>query len=100
MTEESSCKIVRGWVTYADFGLSIGLTAHSVIQDANGKFFDITPRGNDDARAGMWFVSHLGSEQELQSMKESNIFIQCLPNSPLVIPCQTRVQPLLLRPLE
>ncbi len=35
---------VRGWVTYASFGeLGIGLTAHSVVQDSDGRLFDITP---------------------------------------------------------
>src|SRR5882672_334123 len=34
---------VRGSVTYADFGLATGLTAHSVVRGADGQLFDITP---------------------------------------------------------
>jgi len=68
---------VRGWVTYADFGVSIGLTAHSVIQDRDGQLFDITPLGNERVRAGMRFVPHIGAEQEFATMKESSIFIEC-----------------------
>jgi hypothetical protein len=34
--ENPGFAVVRGWVTYADFGLSIGLTGHSVVRDQNG----------------------------------------------------------------
>lgn len=76
-SENQGCTVVRGWVTYANFGLSVGLTAHSVIQDPDGQLYDITPLGNERDRSGMEFVPHLGTEQEFTSMKESNVFIEC-----------------------
>ncbi len=69
--------VVRGWVTYADFGLTIGLTAHSVVQDRDGQLFDITPLGNECDRAGMRFIPHIGTEQEFTSMREAEIYINC-----------------------
>jgi hypothetical protein len=68
---------VRGWVTYADFGLSIGLTAHSVVRGPDGQLFDITPLESRGVRPAMRFVPHLGDEQLFLSMKELNIFIEC-----------------------
>ena len=38
----------RGWVTYALFGIAIGLTAHSVVLDTSNQLIDITPLGNED----------------------------------------------------
>lgn len=75
--ENSGATAVRGWVTYADFGSSTGLTAHSVIRDRDGQPFDITPLGNERDRLGMRFVPHIGTEQEFKTMKEANIFIKC-----------------------
>jgi hypothetical protein len=75
--ENPGASVVRGWVTYADFGLSVGLTAHSVVRGRDGQLFDITPLGNERDRAGMRFVPHLGTEQEFMMMKESSIFIHC-----------------------
>ena len=69
--------VVRGWVTYADFGVSIGLTAHSVVRDRDGQLFDITPLGNERDRVGMWFVPHVGTEQEFKTMQQSNVFMRC-----------------------
>jgi len=75
--ENPGTVVIRGWVTYADFGLAIGLTAHSVVQDRDGQLIDITPLGNERDRVGMRFVPHIGSEQEFTSMKDSNVFIEC-----------------------
>jgi|ERR1700685_1155363 len=75
--ENSGYKVVRGWVTYADFGLSVGLTAHSVIQDRDGQLIDITPLGNERDRPGMRFVRHIGTEQEFRSMRDCGISIEC-----------------------
>lgn len=75
--ENTGTTVVRGWVTYADYGLSIGLTAHSVVRDPDGQLIDITPLGNERDRTEMRFVPHIGSEQEFRSMKESNVFIEC-----------------------
>jgi|SRR6266496_2328791 len=75
--ENSGATVVGGWVTYADFGLSIGLTAHSVVQGTDGQLFDITPLADERVRDTMRFVPHLGDEQLFLSMKGSNIFIEC-----------------------
>ncbi|HEV2398579.1 MAG TPA: hypothetical protein VGS27_16665 [Candidatus Sulfotelmatobacter sp.] len=75
--ENPGTVVVRGWVTYADFGASIGLTAHSVIRDRDGELADITPLENKRDRAGMRFLSHVGTEQEFAKIKESGIFIEC-----------------------
>ncbi|HTZ81962.1 MAG TPA: hypothetical protein VMB66_02145 [Candidatus Acidoferrales bacterium] len=81
VTENPDCDVVRGWVTYSNFGVSIGLTAHSVVRDQDGQVFDITPLENERYRAGMQFVPHVGRDQVFLSMKESNLFIQCpIPN--------------------
>jgi len=70
-------------VPHADFGISIGLTAHSVVRDQNGQLIDITPLGNERDRVGMRFVPHIGTEQEFKSMKDSNVFIECYLNGPV-----------------
>jgi hypothetical protein len=75
--ENPGAMVVRGWVTYADFGISIGLTAHSVIQSHDGQCFDITPFGNERDRVGMRFVPHTGTEQQFTTMKDTCIFIEC-----------------------
>jgi hypothetical protein len=75
--ENPEFAVARGWVTFADYGLSVGLTAHSVVRDSDGQFLDITPLGNERDRAGMRFIPHVGTEQEFRSMKISNIFIEC-----------------------
>lgn len=75
--ENRGAMVVRGWVTYADFGLSVGLTAHSVVQDRDGQLFDITPLGNERDRIGMQFVPHVGTEQEFKTMQQSNVFMRC-----------------------
>lgn len=59
---------VRGWVCFAGFGYAVGLTAHSVVQDADGKRFDITPLENERSREGMRFVEHLGNERDFFKM--------------------------------
>jgi hypothetical protein len=68
---------VRGWVTYADFGLSIRLTAHSVVRGADGQLFDITPLENELYRDSMRFIPHPGDEQSFASMMKADIFIDC-----------------------
>jgi hypothetical protein len=75
--ENPGARVARGWVTYADFGLSTGLTAHSVTQGQDGQLFDITPLENERYRVGMQFVPHTGTEQEFVTMKELGIFIEC-----------------------
>lgn len=75
--ENPGTVVVRGWVTYVDLGVSIELTAHSVIRDRDGQLFDITPLGDKRDRAGMRFLSHVGTEQEFAKIKESGIFIEC-----------------------
>jgi hypothetical protein len=68
---------VRGWVTYASFGIAIGLTAHSVVRDTDGQLIDITPLGNEGYRLPMRFISHVGDEQVFFAMMKMNICINC-----------------------
>lgn len=75
--ENPGATVVRGWVTYADFGVSIRLTAHSLIRERDGQLFDITPLGNERDRDSMRFIPNLGDEQSFVSMTESDIFIDC-----------------------
>jgi len=72
------CMAVRGWVTYACFGdNSTGLTAHSVVQFADGELLDITPLEREGLRGGMRFVRHLGDEESFTVEKHRNLFISC-----------------------
>ncbi len=75
--ENSSVVALRGWVTFADYGLSVGLTAHPVVRGTDGQMFDITPLGNERDRKTMRFVPHVGDEWGFWSMMKSNIFIEC-----------------------
>jgi hypothetical protein len=64
-------------VTYVDFQIKIWLTAHSVVRDADGRLFDITPLGDERVRPTMRFVPHFGDEQLFLSMKKSSNVIEC-----------------------
>jgi hypothetical protein len=75
--ENPGTSVVRGWVTYADYGVAIGLTAHSVVRGADGQLFDITPLDNEYYRDTMRFLSHLGDNEQFLSMIKTNIFIEC-----------------------
>jgi hypothetical protein len=68
---------VRGWVTYASFGIATGLTAHSVVCGPDGQLFDITPLGNEDYRQSMRFVAHIGDDTSFTAMKAADLFIKC-----------------------
>ena len=68
---------VRGWVTYASFGVATGLTAHSVVRENDGQLFDITPLVNEEYRAPMRFIPHVGDEQVFFAMVKLDIFINC-----------------------
>jgi hypothetical protein len=68
---------VWGWVTYVDYWVSVGLTAHAIVRDQRGQLIDITPLGNERERAGMRFVPHTGTREEFMSMKQADIFINC-----------------------
>lgn len=71
-------KAIRGWVTDAHFSdNSIRLTAHSVVQNADGKLFDITPLNNECLRGHMRFVRHLGDEASFAIERRRNIYITC-----------------------
>jgi hypothetical protein len=64
---------VRGWVTYADYGIARGLAAHSVVQGTDGQLFDITPLESEYIRSTMQFIRHVGDEQtffEMEKLKE------------------------------
>ena len=72
---------VRGWVTDADFGVGVRLTAHSVVRGADGKKFDITPMAKEadrkSLRLGMRFVEHLGSDEEFLALRCESLFMTC-----------------------
>lgn len=74
----SGFAVVRGWVTYIDFQIKIRLTAHSVVRDALGRLFDITPLGNECVRSSMKFVPHLGTEEEFRYVMTGGIEIDCV----------------------
>jgi hypothetical protein len=62
---------VRGWVTYASFGDGMfGLTAHSVVKDAGGRLFDITPLEDESLRPGMLFVPHLEDDASFHRLRQ------------------------------
>jgi hypothetical protein len=72
------CKAVRGWVTYAWFSdNSTGLTAHSVVQGADGELFDITPLERESLRSGMRFIRHVGDEESFAIERHRNLSITC-----------------------
>lgn len=69
---------VRGWVTHIDYGdLGVELTAHSVVQGADGQLFDITPLGDERVRPFMRFVRHSGEESLFSIQRHQNLFITC-----------------------
>jgi hypothetical protein len=69
--------VVRGWVDFMPAVSGRRLTAHSVLQDADGWQFDITPIADKGVRPSLRFVPHIGDEQLFQSMKQESIFIDC-----------------------
>lgn len=68
---------LRGWVTYASFGTSLALTAHSVVRGLDGILFDITPLENEYYRRGMRFIPHVGEDQLFFSMTVLDLEIRC-----------------------
>lgn len=63
----STHKIVRGYlITDKIFPGSWSVYSHAVVQDENGKLFDITPI---DERQLYVFVRHVGSDGEFDAMK-------------------------------
>lgn len=75
--ENPGATAVRGWVTVADSGLSIGLAPHSVVRTEDGQMFDITPLENEYYRQSMRFIPHEGNDGEFFSMTESNVLMEC-----------------------
>ncbi|MGH7035728.1 MAG: hypothetical protein ACREFL_18510 [Stellaceae bacterium] len=72
-----TCAAARGWMTYADFIIAVGLTAHSVVEGPDGVLFDITPLEDEKQRDWMRFVRHNGDDKSFDAMKSLNIFIEC-----------------------
>lgn len=64
-------------MTYADFGVNVGLTAHSVVQGPDGRLFDITPLETESHRQGMRFIRHIGDDQAFFEAKERSLCITC-----------------------
>lgn len=62
--ENPGTRAVRGWVTLVNHQVSMKFAAHSVIRDANGTLFDITPLENEYYRPTMSFIPHIGDERE------------------------------------
>ena len=74
----ADCTAVRGWVTYLDYGdQGVQLTAHSVVQGADGQLFDITPLGDERVRPFMRFVRHMGDDGSFSAQRLQNLFITC-----------------------
>lgn len=76
--ENPGTNVVRGWVDYMPAVNGRMLTAHSVVRNTDGNLLDITPLADERVRPSMRFVPHVGDEQLFLSMKNSNIFIECL----------------------
>lgn len=75
------CVAVRGWVTYASFGAgTVGLTAHSIVQDPNGNLFDITPQNDESIRQGMRFIAHVGDDPSFFETKANGHSFVCPPD--------------------
>jgi hypothetical protein len=72
---------VRGWVVNASYGADVvGLTAHSVVRDAAGTLFDITPVTDERIRPGMVFVPHLGDDASFHRLRSgTGISFICPP---------------------
>jgi hypothetical protein len=76
-------KAIRGWITFAAYSDdSVGLTAHSIVEEADGRRFDITPLENESYRRGARFVAHYGDDQSFFAMKELGLEIRCLNSAP------------------
>jgi hypothetical protein len=65
------CKAVRGWIFWPKVSLGRStFRAHSVVEK-NGVLFDVTPIDKNTPREGLLFLTHLGGEEEFESMKTS-----------------------------
>jgi hypothetical protein len=75
------CTAVRGWVVYACYGDGMdSVSAHSVVKDADGQLFDITPVSDERVRQGMLFVPHEGDETSFNILRSgSGISFTCPP---------------------
>ena len=83
VAENPSAKAIRGWIIYAGYGEGfVGLTAHSIVEAANGQRFDITPLHDESMRFGARFVEHDRDEKSFIAMKDSGIEIRCLGKRP------------------
>jgi len=70
-------------VTYADFLTHVGLTAHSIVQGADGRLFDITPLESERYRRGMRFIKHVGDDEVFFEQERRGRDIKCpCPASP------------------
>lgn len=57
--------------------MRIGLAAHLVVRDTDGRLIDITPLGNEDYRQSLRFVPHLGDENVFFAMVNIDICLNC-----------------------
>lgn len=75
------CTALRGWVVYASYGEGmLGVTAHSVVRDADGQLFDITPVSDERVRQGMLFVPHEGDDASFDTLRAgSGLSFTCPP---------------------
>ncbi|MBS1164141.1 MAG: hypothetical protein H6R00_166 [Proteobacteria bacterium] len=75
-------RAVRGWLAYVNYGVSIGYTAHSVVQGSDGSLFDLTPTLGPNAWRGP-FIAHRGSDALFCEMvKKLGQEIRCSGNCP------------------
>lgn len=78
-------KAIGGWVEYASFGEgTVALTAHSIVEDADGRRFDITPlyQENTSIPRYVQFVEHRGDDASFFAMKDQDHEIQCCGDKP------------------
>jgi len=69
VTENPECTPVRGWLVSGGI-----LDAHSVVADADGTVFDITPLNTP--RLG--FIRHLGTDSEFWALLPRNTQVHCV----------------------
>ncbi len=77
VTDHAGCRAVRGWVTFYPLLVGVRLTAHSVVEDANGNLLDVTPLEDERYRQGMRFVRHPGSECLFHALRDVSIYLDC-----------------------
>jgi hypothetical protein len=61
-------------------GITVELTAHSVVRGPDGKLFDITPFADESQRASARFVPHVGDDLAFWEIKARGHSFTCPPD--------------------